>query len=248
MTNEQSRSAPVGGHAGLSRRCAFALIAAPLAAVLPLSAGWCSADAAALTPERFGAKGDGRTDDSDAFIALSAYLNAHDGGIVDLRQGATVSWSVRQKRLAGGYLAGAPILHAQNVSKFVVRMNGATLKFNDGLKFGAFNSGTGLARKTRLPHLVHADRADIGYAISAINVGLFQVSGGTIDCNGRKAIIGGLWGDTGRQCIQAGVAAFSCGRVEWSDLRVVDSCLDGLTYGYTGLTGRHVPKPLWSAT
>src|SRR3546814_6937424 len=68
---------------------------------------------------------------------------------------------------------------------------------------------------------------------------------GTIDCNSRRAVIGGPWGDTGRQCIQAGVAAFNCDRVEWSGFRVIDSCLDGLTYGHSGLTGKHAPKPLF---
>jgi uncharacterized protein YjbI with pentapeptide repeats len=226
-----------------TRRRALGLLAASGAILYGCGGNTASAALRTpLTPEQFGARGDGVTDDTDAFLALSSHLNSHDGGIVVLRRGAVYRIG-RQHPGGGNYLSGLPILFAENVSHFEVRMNGATLKFRDGMKFGSFHSHTGAALNTRAPHMRFADRADIGYAIMARNVRFFSVSGGRIDCNSQNAVIGGLWGDTGRQCIHYGVAAFSCEQVEWSDLQVADSCLDGLVYSYSGLTGRHPTKP-----
>ena len=198
----------------------------------------------ALTPEQFGARGDGVADDTQAFLDLSKHLNRNDGGVVLLRRGATYLIG-RQSFGGASYLTGHPILFAENVSRLEVWMNGATLKFKDGLKFGSFNRHSGGPLETRLPHMSMADRADIGYAIMARNVGYFMVTGGQIDCNSREAVVGGLWGDVGRQCVHYGIAAFSCANVRWTDLRIFDSCLDGLVYGYTGLAGHHPPKPLF---
>ena len=38
-----------------------------------------------VTPEMFGAKGDGRTNDTRAFAAMSAHVNARGGGTIVLR-------------------------------------------------------------------------------------------------------------------------------------------------------------------
>src|SRR5688572_32008340 len=53
---------------------------------LPLWSGRLSAATGALTPEQFGAKGDGRTNDSAAFAALAAEVNRRGGGEIQLRR------------------------------------------------------------------------------------------------------------------------------------------------------------------
>lgn len=213
-----------------SRRRLCASIAA--VALLPVASSR-SAQAqnppADFSPEMFGARGDGVTDDTQAFAALSEAVNRAGGGVVTLRRGA-VYVAGRQVPAGRFLLNGTAILSARNVATFIVRMNGATLKFRDGMLFGSFDPLTRRPRPANAPNVKPGERADIGYAIRADNVGFFSVSGGVIDGNSRGAVIGGSWGDTGRQCVQYGIASYDCGKVELSNVRIFDSCLDGLTH------------------
>lgn len=226
-----------------TRRQMLAGLAATAAAILPARFCFAQQGPPPLTPEMFGAKGDGRTDDTAAFQRLSDRLNANDGGEVDLRPGA-IYLAGRQTRDSSQYLRPWNILHVRNVARLVVRMNGATIRFLPGLKLGAFDPRTGLSRRGPMPHLDRSTRADIGAAISVQRVGFVSISGGTIDCNSNGMIIGGEWGDTGWQCNQFGIVVHSCPRTEISNMRVLDSCQDGILYGYAGISGASPRRPL----
>jgi hypothetical protein len=223
----------------LTRREFIAAVPAFAAAFTGSDAAEATGDAS-LRPEEFGAVGNGIADDTSAFLRLSAALQMQRGGEVELRPGATYLVG-RQMPTKNQYLIGVPILSAANLDRLVVRMRGATLKFRSGLRFGSFQPD-GTPKPVRLPYLDLSARADIGHLIDARNVAFVSISGGRIDCNSRGAVIGGLWGDAGRQCAHAGIVAFGCDRVECSDLEIVDSCLDGIELGYTGLTGRDPVK------
>src|SRR4051794_13769299 len=136
--------------AQVGRREVVQGLAAALCGV-PLAAALAEDEAAsALTPEAFGAKGDGTTDDTTAFMRLSAAIQARGGGDVQLRRNAfyLVGRRVPDRRF---YLTGVPILAVSGVPRFVVRMNGATLKLRSGLKFGTFDPASGAPRQVRLP-------------------------------------------------------------------------------------------------
>lgn len=182
-----------------------------------------------FAPEDYGAVGDGITDDSAAFDKLNAAVADANGGVVNLRPGATYRVGA-QHRGASVYLEGKPGLFARDVPRFVVRMNGATIKFNDGLKFGSFDPRTGRPIYPDKPFYDATAAADIGHAILAINVDYFEVSGGMIDCNSPKVIVGGPWDATGWQRLHYGLAAQDCLNVVWSDVKVVNSCVDGFLY------------------
>lgn len=98
----------------------------------------------ALTPEMFGAKGDGRTNDTQAFKALSEELNARGGGTVLLRP---VTYIVGlQRRAAGGKdpsFSPTPIIRLEHCTRaIVIRGNGARLKNAAGLRYGRFDPRT----------------------------------------------------------------------------------------------------------
>lgn len=224
----RSRTLPPGQLLSRRRLCASLATVAilPFGASRPASAVQSARE---FSPEMFGARGDGVSDDTDAFNALNQAVEAAGGGIVTLRKGA-VYVAGRQLPLGPAFLNGTAILTARNVSTFIVRMNGATIRFRDGLLFGSFDPLTRRPRPATGANVNPKERADIGYAILAQSVGFFSVSDGVIDGNSRGAIIGGSWGDTGRQCVQYGIASYDCRQVELSDIRIFDSCLDGLTH------------------
>src|SRR4051794_15536022 len=72
------------GIQGLTRR---GVVAGGASIFATIASGACAQAAAdILTPEMFGAKGDGRTNDTQAFQRLSAAVKARGGGTVALRK------------------------------------------------------------------------------------------------------------------------------------------------------------------
>ena len=131
------------------------------------------AQAIAFTPEQFGAKGDGRTNDTDAFAALSAAVNARGGGTVVLRpvtyivgkQGAAGSPDPGARRPMG--FPPARILHFERCAGPVVsRGNGARLRCAAGLRFGSFDPLTGMA--TALQEGKKASRGELASPYQAM--------------------------------------------------------------------------------
>lgn len=165
----------------------------------------CAAEpGGALTPEDFGARGDGRTNDTDAFAALSAYVNGRGGGTVVLRP---VTYIVgKHLPPTGGPRAFAftpsPILHFTGCrAPVVVRGNGAVLRAEGGLRFGSFDPRSGRAVERGSNFFDRSFRASPYMAMIYAE----QCSGGVdirdieLDGNLAALAIGGHWGDLGWQ-------------------------------------------------
>src|SRR5690348_18315380 len=82
------------------------------------SAGGAQSNGRYITPEQFGARGDGLTNDTDAFAAMAAYINRHGGGTIAL-QATTylVGKQAPDPTQAGYYLAAAKIMHFDGCTK-----------------------------------------------------------------------------------------------------------------------------------
>ena len=98
-----------------------------------------------FTPEMFGAVGDGRTNDTQAFAALSAHVNARGGGTIVLRP---TTYIVGEQRAAPGgaqpSFAPSDIIHLAGCSgPITIRGNGARLRSASGLRFGRFDPASG---------------------------------------------------------------------------------------------------------
>lgn len=157
-----------------------------------------------LTPEQFGAKGDGRTNDTAAFVALSERLQQLGGGTIDLRRGATYIVGSQRRRRPGEPYAFMPetIIGVRGATRpIVVRGNGAVLRAAPGLRFGTFNPATGAATQHRLPFYETGELAVPYHSMIGFSecLGPITIENVELDGNIRQMNKGGPFGDTGIQ-------------------------------------------------
>lgn len=214
-----------------SRRAFVAGAAA--AGILPHAA--CAATGDSLTPEQFGARGDGRSNDTDAFAALSAAVNARGGGVIALRP---VTYLVGKQALTG---AGTKrfsyrpsiILHLRNCTGPVtIRGNGARLRCVGGLRFGTFDPRTGVPTRHKLPFIDRRQMATPYEAMIRVErcSGAIDISDIELDGNLAALRMGGPYGDSGWQIQATGIQLIDNGGAQrLSNIHTHHHALDGLT-------------------
>lgn len=159
-----------------------------------------------FTPEQFGAKGDGITNDSDALTRMAAAVSLAGGGTIVFRP---VTYIVgRQSSGLPGKFAFPPpdLLSFTNCSMpLILRGNGATLKAATGLRYGVFRPN-GSALSTKMPYL--------GDGLATPYKAMIHVSGSTGSVEiydielagpGDAVVLGGQYGDTGWQIPGSGI-------------------------------------------
>lgn len=161
-------------------------------------------------PEDFGARGDGRTNDTLAFAALSAALNQAGGGTVELRATTYVVGLQRRNAIATErfLFAPSPILSFMDCARDVtVRGNGAVLKAAAGLRYGVFDRGAGRPFVAPLPFVAEGVSATpyIAMIHAARCRGAVTLSDLTLDGGIDGQVIGGRWGDQGWQIPGSGI-------------------------------------------
>lgn len=187
----------------------------------------------------FGAKGDGVTNDTDAFAAASAAITAADGGTLTIPPGTYI---VGRQTPATAYDQGAAyfahdIIKIENCTRPVrIVGNGAFLKAAAGLKFGAFNPATGAAIAGPS---VDPDEQAHAYGFVFVNACTAAVEIEGLDIHGNRQAfdLGGLWGDMGRQCGAYGMLLRgNTGGVTVRNCRTLYCGLDGIAVEHSGLT------------
>lgn len=153
--------------------------------------------------KEFGAKGDGVTNDTDAFVAASAAINAASGGTLFIPPGLYI---VGKQNLAGatgkgfswGNVVGDAvpnIIDIKNCTRpVVIEGNGAILKIANGLRYGSFDPVSGAPITPVFPTYNQDLRAFIGNIIDCENNVSVTIRNFELDGNIQNAIIGGNWG------------------------------------------------------
>ena len=182
----------------------------------PAPAAPPSAGPAALTPEMFGARGDGQTDDSEAIMALAGALNARGGGAIAFRRGAI--YRLGQQQFAGQlgrkFAFGAvPMLALRGISGVRIHGNGAMLKLNDGLRFGSFDPVSGKPIAPQGKFIERDFGATIGAMLDIVDCSDVEIYDLVLDGNLPALAIGGRWGDRGIQRAAIGVRVYQASRV-----------------------------------
>jgi hypothetical protein len=181
----------------LASGAAAASMTSPLLAALPL-----------FRPEDFGARGDGKTNDTRAFAALAAAVNRRGGGTVSLGAGRTY--------IVGGQVRGPgrfgwnpePILELRNLAApLAILGNGARMRCQSGLRFGTFDLGNDRRVDHPMPNLSRADLASPYRAMIWIENCRASVEVRDVELDGNLSglRIGGRFGDKGWQVPGSGL-------------------------------------------
>ena len=163
-----------------------------------------------VTPEMFGAVGDGRTDDSAALARLASHVCARGGGTVRFRRTTYLVGAQRRGTgTAGWAFEPAPLLEFRNcVRPLVIQGNGARLRCADGLRYGTFDRTTGAATSHKMPARPENELAS-PYRFMVLVSGCsaaVEIADLELDGNVQRLSIGGPFGDRGHQIFAAGLS------------------------------------------
>jgi hypothetical protein len=184
----------------------------------------------------FGARGDGKTNDHEAFQKAAAFFNARGGnGKLVISKGTYVVG----KQVFNRNTKLKPVYEGSDALSFVAVRNlvvegemGASLKYADGLRFGAFQAQNGT------PYF-HGNNffADgyslgiVGNAISLQNCSNVVIRTIDLDGNNENLILGGVYGDTGIQIPHNGIFIINASNVKVENVKAHHFGLDGIMIG-----------------
>jgi hypothetical protein len=222
-------------------------------------------DDAAPTPRvnvrDYGAVGDGVTDDTEAFQAASAVINAAGGGTMYIPRGVyVVGWQAPTDPAhnpTGGSLLYAPakIIHIENCTRPVAikgPQRGArpVLKAAPGLRLGAFDPQTGKRYDPTSPG--DPNLADKRYQVNAYEFGMVLLQGNRdvsitnleLDGNLAHLDIGGYYGEfLSRECPASGMFLLNNTTVRLSKVKSHHHGLDGIFLSYEGVKSALAADP-----
>jgi len=161
-----------------------------------------SANSTVFTPEKFGAVGDGRTNDTDAFAQMSAAVSAAGGGKIVLQPTTYVVGRQGPDSKSIYSFAPATIMDFDGCTKaLMISGQGARLLCAEGLRFGTFDRVTGQPTVHQLPYTDTGELAAPYEAMILVRncAGDLQIEDLELDGNSSGLQIGGPYGDTGWQ-------------------------------------------------
>lgn len=183
-----------------------------------------------------------------ALCAASQALRDH-GGMLVVRPGKYLVGTqtlVRAKGRGSSYQT-QPIIKVDGASRPVhIVGRGVTLKCAPGLRYGQFDPITGQATEHALTD-PDFRAMPYSYMMDVRNcTGPVRIEGFELDGNLEAHILGGLWGDRGRQIQATGIYSYrNTGSVEIVDIWTHHHALDGVTIEHDGLTER---SPIFPVT
>lgn len=216
---------------------------APLADPSGASGIWQRVDIRSIKPEWWGAKGDGNTNDTDAFVAASVYMKSQNGGILELRKNAV--YIVGKQRflnnvtatsdLSGDSISYTPsrILWLENISgNIIIKGNGATMRAPNGMLYGTFSETTPATPTNHPLPYYGRDKATpydvmIGFRSCTGNIRIENLE---LDGNCENQIWGGKLGDVDWQIPCSGIAqdGYDAASIIIENVNSHHHCQDGI--------------------
>lgn len=191
----------------------------------------------------YGAVGDGKTDDTAAFYAAAKAIEDSGGGTLTLTGGKTYRVG-KQVHIPGKYPYYQPekMIEINGAAhKVTIQGNGATVKLNDGLRYGSFDKNTG--EPLNIKSTDWDCLGNIGHVIDLRECVEVEINDVKLDGNMYNYILGGEWGDFGRQTRSMGIYLGRNHKVSVYNITANYFGLDGMAISWNGLDANTPPKP-----
>ncbi|MFV0605189.1 MAG: right-handed parallel beta-helix repeat-containing protein [Niabella sp.] len=180
----------------------------------------------------FGAKGDGRSNDHEAFERAANYFNQRGGnGKLVISKGI---YLVGKQVITGGRNSdfnwkGADVLHLTNVKNLTIQGSpGAVLRYSGTMKYGSFDPASGKARQGGGYFVNPAWGASLGHCIFIDKSQNVVINGIELDGNSGKINLGGSYGDVGYQLPHYGIFIQNSKSVTVQSVNLHHFGLDGI--------------------
>ncbi len=182
----------------------------------------------------FGARGDGKANDQAAFRKAAKYFNERGGiGKLIISKGIYI---VGSQTFTGGKLnkpayEGLDILHFSNIKDLIIEgENGSIIKYKDGQRIGTFSPLTGKSYD-------HGDNFFVDFKYAAVpgiciylgNCNNIKILNVALDGNNKNMILGGVYGDVGRQISHYGIFILNSKNIEVNNVYAHHFGLDGIS-------------------
>jgi pectate lyase-like protein len=187
-----------------------------------------------------GAAGDGVTNDSAAFRQAALTLQTAGGGTLVIPPGTYVVGEQVHTSGVTPYYVAQPVFSVHDLDPVDIQGNGAVLRLADGLHYGSFNPVTG-AVDTVSTLQDHACKT--GNILEFTQCRNVTISDLELDGRSDQLVLGGPWGDNGRQLQGSGIWLQKCSEVQIADVTTHHHPLDGVYIAWAGLTGTDPATP-----
>ncbi len=180
----------------------------------------------------FGARGDGKTNDHAAFQRAAAFFNDRGGhGKLVISKGTYLvgQQSVQKKDKGRPVFEGETLLLFKNLSNLTIEgVNQPVVRYRSGLRFGSFVPATEQASANGNNFFEIGAAATIKNAIELSNCRNVQILNLELDGNNEGIVLGGIWGDMGRQLPHSGIWLQNSTGVVVTNVYVHHFALDGM--------------------
>lgn len=208
---------------------------------------WALSAAMPISPQMLGARGDGKSNDTEAFQAAAALIAEAKGGRLVIPPGEYL-WGLQTAAEAAGkgfsFRGGDLIAISGCTDPVVIELQGCKITTAPGLRFGSFDPRTGNPSNPKLPYYDNDFAAQIGAVIEVRDNAQVRIVGSAeLDGNLGALAVGGEWGDRGRQLRHSGVVAYNNRSFYCENIHAHHFALDGFIIGWRGLTDRAPAYP-----
>ncbi len=191
-----------------------------------------------------GAVGDGVANDTEAFQKAATRIQEAGGGTLVIPPGTYLVGG--QKHIPGEYpyYRAEPIFHVKGLKFLLIEGNHAKLRLAGGLRFGSFDKDTGKPyTPSSMPFVDGKYAAQVGHMLLITYSQNVTIRDLELDGNVGKLVIGGQFGDTGRQLPACGIFLHNNTEVRIERVHSHHHALDGIMIGWYGLKENEPAAP-----